>query len=207
MSRRGEAAHRRQNRQAGRLLGLRPFIAGGSEAAAARRNALDSASSTGRRSVELCPSTASRRRGPSTRPTPSWIGGASSFATADGHAAGVGSGGIGRFRTGIPTISCLTILGEIGKPSDEMAAKCAARWWKATRRTRQCVQAMSYSRAIGHAVTLINTLCLSSLTNVFCGNYARRTSRANRRDCVVRRTERHILEGTGYCNTGWSCLP
>jgi hypothetical protein len=113
---------------------------------------LDSASSTGRRSVELCPSTASRRRGPSTRPTPSWIGGASWFATADGHAAGVGSGGIGRFPTGIPTISCLTILGEIGKPSDEMAAKCAARWWKATRRTRQCVQAMSYSRAIGHAV-------------------------------------------------------
>jgi hypothetical protein len=40
MSRRGEAAHRRQNRQAGRLLGLRPFIAGGSEAGAARRNAL-----------------------------------------------------------------------------------------------------------------------------------------------------------------------
>ena len=38
------------------------------------------------------------------------------------------------------------------------------------------VQAMSYSRAAGHAVTLINTLCLSSLTNVFCGHYA--TARA-----------------------------
>ena len=38
------------------------------------------------------------------------------------------------------------------------------------------LQAMSYSRAIGHAVTLINTPCLSSLTNVFCGNYA--TARA-----------------------------
>jgi class 3 adenylate cyclase len=33
------------------------------------------------------------------------------------------------------------------------------------------VQAMSHSRAIGHAVTLINTLCLSGRTNVYCGNY------------------------------------
>jgi predicted ATPase len=38
------------------------------------------------------------------------------------------------------------------------------------------VQAMSHSRAIGHAVTLINTLCLSGRTNVYCGNYT--TARA-----------------------------
>jgi predicted ATPase len=38
------------------------------------------------------------------------------------------------------------------------------------------VQAMSRSRAIGHAVTLINTLCLSGRTNVYCGNYT--TARA-----------------------------
>jgi hypothetical protein len=34
------------------------------------------------------------------------------------------------------------------------------------------VQAMSHSRAIGHAVTLINTLCLSGRTNIYCGNYS-----------------------------------
>ena len=33
------------------------------------------------------------------------------------------------------------------------------------------VEAMSRSRAIGHAVTLINTLCLSGRTNILCGNY------------------------------------
>jgi predicted ATPase len=33
------------------------------------------------------------------------------------------------------------------------------------------VQAISHSRAIGHAVTLINTLCLSGRTNIYCGNY------------------------------------
>jgi predicted ATPase len=38
------------------------------------------------------------------------------------------------------------------------------------------VQAMSHSRAIGHAVTLINTLCLSGRTNIYCGNYT--TARA-----------------------------
>ena len=38
------------------------------------------------------------------------------------------------------------------------------------------VQAMDRSRAIGHAVTLINTLCLSGRTNVYCGNYT--TARA-----------------------------
>jgi class 3 adenylate cyclase/predicted ATPase len=38
------------------------------------------------------------------------------------------------------------------------------------------VQAMSRSRTIGHAVTLINTLCLSGRTNVYCGNYT--TARA-----------------------------
>ena len=35
---------------------------------------------------------------------------------------------------------------------------------------------MSHSRAIGHAVTLINTLCLSGRTNIYCGNYT--TARA-----------------------------
>ena len=34
------------------------------------------------------------------------------------------------------------------------------------------VEAMSRSRAIGHAVTLINTLCLSGRTNILCGNYS-----------------------------------
>jgi predicted ATPase len=38
------------------------------------------------------------------------------------------------------------------------------------------VEAMSRSRAIGHAVTLINTLCLSGRTNILCGNYT--TARA-----------------------------
>jgi predicted ATPase len=38
------------------------------------------------------------------------------------------------------------------------------------------VQAMSRSRSIGHAVTLINTLCLSGRTHVYCGNYT--TARA-----------------------------
>ena len=38
------------------------------------------------------------------------------------------------------------------------------------------VEAMSRSRAIGHAVTLINTLCLSGRTNILCGNYS--TARA-----------------------------
>ena len=40
------------------------------------------------------------------------------------------------------------------------------------------VEAMSRSRAIGHAVTLINTLCLSGRTNILCGNYIDRASGA-----------------------------
>ena len=40
------------------------------------------------------------------------------------------------------------------------------------------VEAMSRSRAIGHAVTLINTLCLSGRTNILCGNYSDRASGA-----------------------------
>jgi hypothetical protein len=38
-----------------------------------------------RQSYDGCPSAASRRRRPSTRPTPSWIGGASSSATPRGQ--------------------------------------------------------------------------------------------------------------------------
>jgi predicted ATPase len=53
------------------------------------------------------------------------------------------------------------------------------------------VQAMSYSRAIGHAVTLINTLCLSSLTNVFCGNYA--TARAELTEGIALSGERSAI--------------
>jgi hypothetical protein len=36
----------------------------------------------------------------------------------------------------IPGIKCLTILGETGRPSEEMAAKCAKRWWAEHRRVR-----------------------------------------------------------------------
>jgi predicted ATPase/class 3 adenylate cyclase len=53
------------------------------------------------------------------------------------------------------------------------------------------VQAMSYSRVIGHAVTLINTLCLSSLTNVFCGNFA--TARAELAEGIALSSERSAI--------------
>jgi predicted ATPase len=53
------------------------------------------------------------------------------------------------------------------------------------------VQATSYSRAIGHAVTLINTLCLSSLKNVFCGNYA--TARAELAEGIALSGERSAI--------------
>jgi predicted ATPase len=53
------------------------------------------------------------------------------------------------------------------------------------------VQAMSYSREIGHAVTLINTLCLSSLTNLFCGNYS--TARAELTEGIALSGERSAI--------------
>jgi class 3 adenylate cyclase/predicted ATPase len=53
------------------------------------------------------------------------------------------------------------------------------------------VQAMSRSRAIGHAVTLINTLCLSGRTNVYCGNYT--TARAELTEGIALSGEKDAL--------------
>ena len=53
------------------------------------------------------------------------------------------------------------------------------------------VQAMSRSRAIGHAVTLINTLCLSARTNVHCGNYT--TARAELTEGVALSGEKNAI--------------
>ena len=69
------------------------------------------------------------------------------------------------------------------------------------------VQAMSRSRAIGHAVTLINTLCLSGRTNIHCGNYT--TARAELTEGIALSGEKreHFLEGAGHreprCGVGF----
>jgi class 3 adenylate cyclase/predicted ATPase len=53
------------------------------------------------------------------------------------------------------------------------------------------VQAMSRSRAIGHAVTLINTLCLSGRTNIHCGNYT--TARAELTEGIALSGEKNAI--------------
>jgi predicted ATPase len=53
------------------------------------------------------------------------------------------------------------------------------------------VQAMTHSRAIGHAVTLINTLCLSGLTNVYCGRYG--TARAELTEGIALSSEKSAI--------------
>ena len=53
------------------------------------------------------------------------------------------------------------------------------------------VQAMSRSRAIGHAVTLINTRCLSARTNICCGNHT--TARAELAEGIALSGEKDAL--------------
>ena len=53
------------------------------------------------------------------------------------------------------------------------------------------VQAMSHSRAIGHAVTLINTLCLSGRTNIYCGHYG--IARAELTEGIALSSEKNAL--------------
>ena len=53
------------------------------------------------------------------------------------------------------------------------------------------VEAMSRSRAIGHAVTLINTLCLSGRTNILCGNYT--TARAELTEGIALSGEKNAM--------------
>ena len=53
------------------------------------------------------------------------------------------------------------------------------------------VQAISYSRAIGHAVTLINTLCLSGRTHVYCGHHA--TARAELTEGITLSSEKSAI--------------
>src|SRR3984885_3180945 len=55
------------------------------------------------------------------------------------------------------------------------------------------VEATSRSRAIGHAVTLINSLCLSGRTNILCGNYA--AARAELSEGIALRSERRAVFG------------
>ena len=53
------------------------------------------------------------------------------------------------------------------------------------------VEAMSRSRAIGHAVTLINTLCLSGRTNILYGNYT--TARAELTEGIALSGEKNAM--------------
>ena len=53
------------------------------------------------------------------------------------------------------------------------------------------VEAMSRSRAIGHAVTLINTLCLSGRTNILCGSYT--TARAELTEGIALSGEKNAM--------------
>ena len=61
------------------------------------------------------------------------------------------------------------------------------------------VEAMSRSRAIGHAVTLINTLCLSGRTNILCGNYT--IARAELAEGIALSGEKNAIysERSGHC--------
>jgi class 3 adenylate cyclase/predicted ATPase len=103
----------------------------------------------------------------------------------------------------------LPLMTGFGGVESRVSALCfrSQSWWMLgypEAALSDAARAMSYSRESGHAVTLINTLCLSGRTNVYCGQFA--TARAELAEGIALSGEKSAIFWKAQATAGLGVL-